>query len=148
MIKFGQVTAYDEKTRKATVTYIRPDACAKCGACGSLNKSGTIELKADCKPGDWVRVVLPDNRFLSAAALAYVLPLIGFLAGLAAGYLASGKNELWAMGGGIAGVALSMGVLALVQRVIADKPDWTPHIDCVYDERPQADDLGCGGGAD
>jgi len=47
MIKFGQVQAYDKTTGEATIVYMRPDACAKCGAlhlphrmcpeCGSYN---------------------------------------------------------------------------------------------------------------
>lgn len=146
MIKFGQVTEYNEKTRKATITYIRPDACAKCGACGSLNQSGTIQLKADCKQGDWVRVVLPDGRFLSAAALAYIVPLIGFFIGLLGGYLLSGKSELWALGGSLLGVLVSLVILRIVDQKISGNPSWTPCVDHVYSEKPMMDDIGCDGG--
>ena len=60
MIKFGQVQAYDKTTGEATIVYMRPDACAKCGACGGGGKSRSIRLKADCAVGDWVKVELPD----------------------------------------------------------------------------------------
>ena len=144
MIKFGQVTEYNEKTGKATITYIRPEACAKCGACGALTQQGTIELKADCKTGDWVRVVLPDEKFLSAAALAYAVPLAGFLGGLAAGYLLSGRKELWAVLGGLAGIGLSLLVLRLADRRVTGRPEWTPFVDEVYDSRPDGlDAIGC-----
>lgn len=61
MIKFGQVQAYDKTTGEATIVYMRPDACAKCGACGGGGKSRSIRLKADCAVGDWVKVELPDG---------------------------------------------------------------------------------------
>ena len=90
MIKFGQVQAYDKTTGEATIVYMRPDACAKCGACGGGGKSRSIRLKADCAVGDWVKVELPDGRFLGATALAYALPLACFLLGLFLGYSLSG----------------------------------------------------------
>ena len=75
MIKFGQVQAYDKTTGEATIVYMRPDACAKCGACGGGGKSRSIRLKADCAVGDWVKVELPDGRFLGATALVNFLAI-------------------------------------------------------------------------
>jgi len=143
MIKFGQVTAYDEAEGKATITYIRPEACAKCGGCGSMSQTGSIELKADCKVGDWVKVSLPDGRFMTATLLAYVIPLIGFLAGLFLGYSLSGQNELWAVAGAMIGLAICALGLRINEKRIAGKPEWTPHVAAVYDHRPDLDDLGC-----
>lgn len=95
MIKFGQVQAYDKTTGEATIVYMRPDACAKCGACGGGGKSRSIRLKADCAVGDWVKVELPDGRFLGATALAYALPLACFLLGL---FLATACRAGWSCG--------------------------------------------------
>lgn len=145
MIKFGQVTAYDENTRIATIAYVRPDACAKCGGCGSMNQTGTIELRADCAVGNWVKVVLPDGRFMSATAIAYVIPLICFLVGLFAGFRISDGSELWALGGSIIGLAVSLLVLRINEKRIAGKPEWTPHVAEVYQCKPDIDDIGCGG---
>jgi len=146
VIKFGQVTAYNEKTGVATITYIRPEACARCGACGSLTQTGTIDLKADCAVGNWVKVVLPDGRFMKATAMAYVIPLIGFLAGLFAGYFASGGHELAALGGSLIGLGLCVGILKWNEKRIAGKPEWTPHVAEVYTERPDSlDAIGCSG---
>ena len=146
MIKFGQVTAYNEKTGVATITYIRPEACAKCGACGSLTQTGSIDLKANCKTGDWVKVELPDGRFMHATALAYLIPLIGFLAGLFAGYYAGGESELWAVVGSLIGLGLCLLFLKLNEKRIAGKPEWTPHVAEVYAERPDGlDAIGCSG---
>lgn len=143
MIKFGQVTAYEPKTGMATIAYIRPDACAKCGACGFMNQTGTIELKADCAVGNWVKVVLPDNRFMTATALAYAVPLLGFLIGLFAGYMLSGRSEGWAIAGSALGLGLCVVGLRLNERHIAGKPEWTPHVAEVYTDRPEMDDIGC-----
>ena len=145
MIKFGQVTAYDEATRTATISYVRPDACAKCGGCGSMNQTGFIQLKADCRVGNWVKVVLPDSRFMTATVIAYVIPLICFLAGLFIGYTASGQSELWALLGSLIGVGASLLVLRLNEKRIAGKPEWTPHVAEVYETKPDMDAIGCGG---
>lgn len=146
MIKFGQVTAYDEKTGMATITYIRPEACARCGGCGALTQTGSITLKADCRAGNWVKVVLPDGRFMTATALAYVVPLAGFLAGLFAGNALSGGNELWALGGSLIGLGACLLGLKWNEKRIAGKPEWTPHVAQVYTERPDSlDAIGCSG---
>ena len=113
MIKFGQVTAYNTATKMATISYIRPDACEKCGGCNAMSQTGSITLKADCKEGDWVRVELPDNRFLSATFMAYVIPLIFFVAGLLLGNSLSGGNELWAMGGSLIGLGLGLACMKI-----------------------------------
>ena len=146
MIKFGQVTAYNEKTGVATITYIRPEACAKCGACGGLSQTGSIDLKADCRVGNWVKVVLPDSRFMTATLIAYIFPLIGFLAGLFLGNHLSGGNELWALGGSMLGLGVCLIGMKLSDKHIVGKPEWTPHVAEVYTERPDSlDAIGCSG---
>ena len=145
MIKFGQVTAYDESKKLATISYVRPDACAKCGGCGSMNQTGTIQLKADCAVGNWVKVVLPDSRFMTATLIAYIIPLICFLIGLFAGYTLSGKSELWAVLGSLIGIGVSLIGLRINEKRIAGKPEWTPHVAEVYTSKPDMDAIGCGG---
>lgn len=145
MMKFGQVLSFNEKTGMATIEYVRPDTCAKCGACQSMNKTGSIELKCDCVPGDWVRIVMPERNFMGAMAIAYGLPLVLFLAGLALGYVLSGKSEGWALIGSLIGIGVSLILLKINEKRIAGRPDWTPRVDAVYKDKPQMDDLGCGG---
>ena len=146
MVKFGQVTASDPKTGMVTITYIRPEACARCGGCGALAQTGSIQLKANCPVGSWVKVVLPDGRFMYATTLAYLVPLGGFLAGLFGGSLLSGGSELWAVGGSLIGLGLCLGFLKWNEKRIAGKPEWTPHVAEVYAERPDSlDAIGCSG---
>ena len=146
MIKFGRVTAYDEATQTATIAYERPEACAKCGGCGSMSQTGTIELKAVCEVGNWVKVVLPDGRFMTATLMAYIIPLICFLVGLFAGFRMSDGSELWAVGGSLIGLGVSLIVLRLNEKRIAGKPEWTPHVEAVYTDKPDMDAFGCPSG--
>lgn len=145
MIKYGQVQAFNQQTGVATIAYVRPDACAKCGGCASMNQTNTIDLKCECAVGDWVRIVLPDAHFMGAMGLAYGLPLILFLGGLAAGYLLSGHSEGWAITGSFIGLGVSLVMLKLNEKRISGKPEWTPRVDGVYKDRPPMDDVGCSG---
>ena len=145
MIKFGKVQAYDEQTGVATIVYERPDACEKCGACGTKKHEGSIGLKADCKVGDWVRVELPDAQFLRATAIAYVIPLCCFLAGLLLGYFLSGKRDLFALVGGMGGLAIGVLGISLADKRIRTKPEWSPRVTAVYSDKPDMEELGCGG---
>ena len=142
MTKIGRVIAYENKTKMATIEYSRPDACEKCGACGTSSHKGTIKIKADCAVGDWVRLELPEARFVQAAFLAYGLPLLGFLSGLFLG------SWLWHSDGGsilgaVLGLLLALGILALNERRIRHRPDWSAQVQQIYDEKPTLEDLGC-----
>ncbi len=145
MTKFGQVISYDEQTGMATIEYARPDACGHCGGCAAASHRGTITLPADCAPGQWVRVELPESRFLQAIALAYLLPLVLFLAGLGLGFLLGGGGDGWTLLGGAAGLGLSLLTLRLSNRRIAGRQDWTPHVAAVYEQKPSMEEIGCDG---
>ena len=144
MTKFGQVVAYDSTTRNATVEYGRPEACEKCGACGGSARKESVVLQADCAVGDWVRIELPEHRFLQAAALAYGVPLAAFLAGLVLGQRLTGSDGGAAIGA-LLGLAVSIGILRLTERRIQNRRDWSAHITAVYPDKPTQEAIGCGG---
>ena len=143
MTKFGQVYEYDAEKRLATVHFSRPEACAKCGACGSGTQTGTVVLTDDCKVGDWVRVEMPEGRFLEATAFAYVVPLVGLLLGIGLGWLLGGGADGYTVLGAVLGLGLSAVVLRVVDKRVSGRPEWTPHITAVYDEAPDLDSIGC-----
>ena len=145
MIKFGQAVEVQPDKGTATIRFSRPEACSKCGACGSLSQTGTITLQADCKVGEWVRVEMPEGRFLEATAITYVIPLVGLIAGIAAGGLLSGGNDGLTLVGALAGLALSAGVLFLIDKRISGRPEWTPRVTAVYDSLPTEEEIGCHG---
>lgn len=145
MTKFGRVTAFDASSGMATIVYERPQACEKCGACSGRGYTGTLVIQAHCAVGDWVRVELPDGRFLGASALAYVLPLCGLLAGLGLGWALSGGGDLGALAGAAAGLGLGALGLRAADRRIRQNPAWQPRVAAVYPTKPDQDLIGCGG---
>ena len=145
MIKFGQAVEVHPDKGTATIRFSRPEACSKCGACGALSQTGTITLQANCNVGDWVRVEMPEGRFLEATAITYVIPLVGLIAGIAAGWLLSGGSDGLTLVGALVGLALSAGVLFLVDKRISGRPEWTPRVTAVYDSLPTEEEIGCHG---
>ena len=143
MYKFGRITDYHPDTKTAVITYERPDACAKCGACGTLNGHGSIELPCEAEIGSWVRIAFPERHFLGGAAIAYLIPLALLIGGLLLGYFLSNRNELIAMCAGLFGVLLSLLILWAIDKQLSQKSDWSPYVDCVYDEKPEMDEIGC-----
>ncbi len=144
MIKFGQVTKRDTAKGLVTVEFSRPEACAKCSACGSLSQKGEVVVHSDCELGSWVRVELPENRFLQATVLVYVLPLSGLILGMLLGNLLSAGSDLWTLLAAAFGIAVSLFLLHRIDRYMSKKPEWTPKITGVFQEKPTYDDLGCG----
>ena len=142
MTKFGQVVAYDKNAGIATIEFSRPEACEKCGACGTFSHKGSVSLRADCAVGNWVRMDFPESRFLQAATLAYGLPLVGFVAGLALGQFFT-HSEGGAVLGAVLGLLLSIGVLWLNERRIKNRADWSAHVAEIYPDKPSPDALGC-----
>ena len=76
-----------------TIVFDRPEACGDCHNCmhGSDDCSKhTIVLPGRARVGDTVEVEMDDTHVMAASALAYIVPLTGFLIGLAVGYLLRG----------------------------------------------------------
>lgn len=91
MINKGIVAAVEGE--KLTIVFDRPEACGDCHNCmrGSEDCSKhTITLPGRAGVGDVVEVEMDDSHVMAASALAYIVPLAGFLIGLCLGYLARG----------------------------------------------------------
>ena len=142
MTKFGQVVAYDAKNHLVTIEYSRPEACEKCGGCGSSTHKGSVVLKADCAIGNWVKLELPESRFLQATALAYGIPFVGFLGGLLLGFWLF-KAELPAAFTALFGLGLSLLVLRFVDLRIRNRKDWAAQITQVFPDKPNLAEIGC-----
>ena len=144
MIKFGQVIKRNDAKGMVTIRFERPEACGKCNACGTGSQKGEVTLPSDCTVGDWVRVELPEGRFLQATALVYVIPLAGLLLGLISGWLLGAGSDLWTILGTVIGLLISLLVLYEIDRRVSAKPEWTPQITAVYADKPTIDEIGCG----
>lgn len=78
------------KGDRLTVVFERPEACGDCHNCmhgreGCAQHTAVIRGRASV--GDTVEVEMDEAHVLAASALAYLLPLAGFLLGLLLGYL-------------------------------------------------------------
>ena len=145
MTKYGQVIAYNNETGIATIRYARPEACEHCGACGQGGREETIDLPAQCQEGNWVRVELPDSKFLTASLFAYVVPLVLFLGGFFLGNALTGSEGLTVLFG-LIGLALGCVAVYFINKAISRREDWRPHVSAVYDSCPEQAQMGCNGG--
>ncbi len=88
--------------------------CAKCGGCGGLETQTlrvTARTRAGAAVGDRVLIEGETGRVLGLAVLVYVLPIVLFFAGYAAGGLAKAGGGVSALCGGI---GFAVGILAAV----------------------------------
>lgn len=100
---------------------IAVSACSGCThSCTARSGDGGRYLLAHSDtplaPGQVVVVEADLPSPARAVALAYLLPLAGFMVGLFAGNAASGGAPLPALGAGLAGAAASYGAVALLER--------------------------------
>ena len=78
---------------KLTIVFERPEACGDCHNCmhGSEDcAKHTIVLPGEAAVGDEVVVEMDDSHVMAASALAYIVPLTGFILGLVLGWLVRG----------------------------------------------------------
>ena len=75
----------DEGVLRAEI--VRTEACAKCGACNFGKKERLLYPlpEGDFREGDTVEIELSDRAVTKAAFLAYGMPFICLMAGLAVG---------------------------------------------------------------
>ncbi len=124
MERIGEVTAVvgDE----LEITFCRPADCGKCHACGGGRAQMQLRLKGKAQVGDAAVVDLPDGTLRKASVLAYVLPLIGLLAGVAIGGACfPGKDGAAALIG-LAGLLIASAPAALGEKKRRENPAWQP----------------------
>lgn len=131
-----------------TIVFERHEACGDCHACmrGSDDcGKHTIKLRGKAQQGDIVEVAMDDSHVMAASALAYLIPLAGFIVGLAIG---------WAAGGAVKGInpellmalfaVLGTGAAYLVMRALDphfSKGRWEQRIISVTHKDVQGDGM-------
>lgn len=85
MQRTGEVTAVHGDLLE--ITFCRPADCEKCQACQGGQKVTKLHLKGKANVGDAAVVEMPTKTIMQASVLAYVLPLVGLMLGLATGTL-------------------------------------------------------------
>lgn len=98
---------------RATVRMTRHAACAECGLCHKLAHPGQDMMLsalnlAGARPGDLVRVQLPDLGVVQAAFWAYGLPTLAAVAGGIGGWFAGARFGGQAESGATIGMILAL----------------------------------------
>ena len=83
MLRSGKVVAAENGVLE--VCFERPEACAHCGQCAGQKKETLVKVPGDAPVGRWIDVDMPEGQVLKASMLAYVMPLLMLLGGLALG---------------------------------------------------------------
>lgn len=131
MIQEGKVIGY--KGGMLEICFERPEACKHCGACGEGKHHATVQLPGEASIGSRILVDMPERKVLRASLLAYVVPLLLLLLGIALG-TALFHRELYGALCGLALMGLSYLVLKCIEKKVGSRPGWRPQIIAVYDE--------------
>ena len=126
MLRTGKVVAADGG--ELEVCFERPEACAHCGQCGGQKEKTLVKFPGDVPVGRWIDVDMPEGQVLKASVLAYVLPLVMLLGGLALGSLLFSQEALWAVTGVLC-MGLAWLILRLIEKRMKKKDVWQPKID-------------------
>lgn len=147
MNEVGQIVALDG--RLATVRFERSSACAKCGKCMMSESQSemllTIKNTLHGKVGDWVEVEMASTNLYRASFIAYGVPTLALLAGLAGGYLLNeqvhwlAESELMACIGGILLLAIAFLGIRLFEPKRKASGRYTPRmLDFSHPPAPEA----------
>ena len=126
MNRTGEVTKV--KPGMVRVAFCRPEACAKCGACEGGKKETVLWLKGEAKVGDIAVVDIGDGVVINASVIAYLLPLVCFLAGFVAGNLLFHGSELAEILCALGGLSLAAVLIVLTEKKRRKDPRWMPEI--------------------
>ena len=131
MLRTGKVVAAENG--ELEVCFERPEACAHCGACGGQKTETLVKIPGSVPVGRWIDVDMPEGQVLKASLLAYVIPLVMLLGGLALGSVLFEQEVWWAVTG-IVCMCLSWLVLRLIDKNMRNRDKWQPKIVRVHDE--------------
>ncbi len=130
MVQSGRVVSVSGNEMK--VCFERPEACAHCSACGEIHES-LVTLQGSAPVGSRIEVDMPEKQVLKASFLAYVIPLLLLIAGIAAGNALFG-DEIGAALTGILCMGLSWFLLRLIERRMRKNDAWHPRIIAIHEE--------------
>ena len=111
MLRSGKVVAAENGVLE--VCFERPEACAHCGQCGGQKEETFVKIPGSAPVGRWIDVDMPEGQVLKASMLAYVMPLLMLLGGLALGSVLFEKEIFWALTG-----VVCMGISWVILRLI------------------------------
>ena len=131
MLRSGKVVAAENGVLE--VCFERPEACAHCGQCGGQKAETFVKIPGSAPVGRWIDVDMPEGQVLKASMLAYVMPLLMLLGGLALGSMIF-ENDLLKALTGIMCMGVSWLTLRWVEKRMKAKSVWQPRVVNVYGE--------------
>lgn len=127
-------TVVREADKGVMVRFERPAACTGCGACARNQKTETIFALGEARTGDIVSVQMPEEKARRPVFFNYLIPGIGFAAGLLLAYLIHPSETAMVLGG-IVGLAVGGAVLFGIDKAIAKKNGGQALVLSVNDEK-------------
>ncbi len=131
MLRSGKVVAAENGVLE--VCFERPEACAHCGQCGGQKTETFVKISGSVPVGRWIDVDMPEGQVLKASMLAYVMPLLMLLGGLALGSVLFEKEIFWALTGVVC-MGASWLILRLIEKRMKQKSVWQPKVVNIYGE--------------
>ena len=132
MLRNGRVVGKEENG-KLSVCFERPEMCAKCGACMGRKHDTLVTVQGEAEIGDTVDVELADAKVVKASVIAYLVPLIGLIAGLIISAQFTSDEIMIALFG-VLGLAAAWLVQTLIDRSLQRKKTWQPRLVAVHKE--------------
>lgn len=129
MEKVGQITAV--KNGMLEITFCRAEDCGHCHACDGGSEPMKLLVSGDGCVGDYALVQLPRGTVVKASLLAYAVPILGLLGGMALGGAVSDPAAGSAVGG-LIGLTLSLGAVWATERFRRRSQRWTPTVTRIY----------------
>lgn len=127
MQRTGEVTAV--RGEMLEVTFCRPADCEKCNACHGGEKVTKLMIRGKANVGDIAVVEMPTKTVMQASGLAYGLPLVGLMVGLATGTLLFPQNrDIAGVLCGAAGLGLMVLIVHLTESKRRNDPRWKPQL--------------------
>lgn len=127
MLEIGQVVKI--KKGRATVSFKRQSACDSCHMCAVTKDGMKVETlipnSLDANVGDFVEVEMGGRFVLTAAVVAYIIPLLLVGAGIAIGTLFS---EMIQFVLALVGLVIGIGIAIVIDKAVKKKKGFTPQM--------------------
>ena len=121
-------TVVETKGKKATVRFMKTDACGHCNACfrfGSNEADIEMDNTLGAKKGDEVFIDMHATTVLKASAIVYGIPIIGLIIGV---LVASRFGDIYAAAGGVGLCLVSFLVLKKLEPKFAKMNEFKPRM--------------------
>ncbi len=116
---------------RARIEFSRTSACGSCHACHSSQDGKTVFMEVNSggkmEKGNKVRLALEPRAVMKAAAILYLIPLVGLIAGVAAAQ-GAGAPAIFQLLAGVAGAFAGGLIVRVIDKKIGRRNEYVPRI--------------------